>query len=151
MEECGLVSLDHPWKTGLEEDAPELRAALERAIFHTRVHWYCHSMYGVAPEGLSSLTPARDVWEETYEQRAGEPQEALDRLKDAIADFGAALSAERVERVADAVPKQSESGLPDTSRDKVLESLKTLGTLHDEGVLTDEEFARKKEELLKQI
>lgn len=93
VEDFGLASLDHvSGELGLESEAPELRAALERAISAESVRWYCNGTYGLAPPRLENFEPKRDLWAET--KPATEEKdfgEALKELESAVKGLASAM------------------------------------------------------------
>jgi len=147
VEDFGLVSLDHvSGELGLEDDAPELRAALERAVSAASVGWYCNGIYGLAPDRLQDFEPRHDLWAET--KPGGDDKDmrgALEELESAVKDLARALKADG---------SQAPS-LDDDPRDEgdvdPYEGLRRVQELHDAGVLTADEFAAKKAELLRKI
>jgi hypothetical protein len=147
VREFGIVSLDHiSGELGLEDEAPELRAALERAISSESVKWYCNGTYGLPPEQLANFEPKRDVWAET--KPATDDRDlgkALEELEVAVRGLGGAMKTSGVPELP-AGDTASHHGDDDPYAD-----LRHIQELHDAGVLTDEEFAAKKAELLKRI
>lgn len=146
VDDFGLASLDHiSGELGLEDDAPELRAALERAVSDESVSWYCHGIYGVSPSRLESFEPKRDLWAET--KPATEEKDlgnALEELESAVKGLAGAMKASG--------PRDAPVGnVPDYLDDDPYSGLERIRELHDAGVLTAEEFATKKDELLKRI
>jgi Short C-terminal domain len=145
VESFGLVSLDHiSGDLGFEDDAPELHAALERAISDASVVWYCNGVYGLPPERLESFQPKRDLWAEI--RPATEDKDlsgALEELEGAVKALAAAMSAKGIDTGPGEV---SEDGSADPYAD-----LRRVQDLRDAGVLTEEEFAAKKAELLQRI
>jgi hypothetical protein len=141
----GLVSLDQiSGDLGLEDDAPELRAALERAISDASITWYCNGIYGLSPDRLEGFEPERDLWAET--KPATEDKDlssALEELEEAVKALAGAMSAKGVDAGLDGV---AEEGSADPYAD-----LRRVQELRDAGVLTEEEFAAKKVELLRRI
>ena len=142
----GLVSLDHvSGRLGLEEDAPELRGALERAMADTSVEWYGNGIYGLPPDRLAGFTPEIDLWAETKPPR--EDQDfggAIDELESAVRDLATAMKATSITNGADTA---SDNG----SGEGPYEALRRVQELHDAGALTDEEYAAKKAEILQRI
>jgi hypothetical protein len=144
--DVGLASLDHiSGELGFEDDAPELRAALERAICDESIGWYCNGIYGLSPSQLEDFEPRRDLWGETKPPAAGKDLGgALDELESAVKALASAMKASDVlEMPADDVP--------DSEGDDPYDSLRRVQELYDAGVLTAEELASKKTELLKRI
>lgn len=147
VDDFGIVSLDHiSGELGLEDDAPELRAALERAIAAGSLNWYCGGIYGLPPSRLESFTPKRDLWAET--KPATDEKDlggALEELESAVKGLAAAMK-------GSGAPEIPAAGLAaDHDDDDPYEGLRRIQELHDAGVLTAEEFAAKKAELLKRI
>jgi DNA-binding transcriptional ArsR family regulator len=142
----GLVSLDHiSGELGFEDDAPELRAALERAICNERIEWYCNGIYGLPRSQLEGFEPRRDLWGETKPPAAGKDLGgALDELESAVKGLASAMKAD------DILETPTDDG-PDNEDDDPYDSLRRVQELHDAGVLTAEELASKKAELLKRI
>lgn len=142
----GLASLDHvSGELGLEDDAPELRAALERAISAESVRWYCNGIYGLSPSQLESFEPKHDLWAET--KPATEDRDfgkALEELESAVKGLAGAMK-------AGGVPETPLDDASDDHDDDPYDGLRRIQELHDAGVLTAEEFAAKKAELLKRI
>lgn len=145
VESFGLASLDQiSGDLGLEDDAPELRAALERAISDASITWYCNGIYGLSPDRLEDFVPERDLWVET--KPATEDKDlssALGELEEAVKALAGAMSARGVDAGLNGV---MEDGSTDPYAD-----LRRVQDLRDAGVLTEEEFAAKKAELLKRI
>lgn len=151
VERFGLVSLDQiSGDLGLEDDAPELRAALERAISDASVIWYCNGVYGLSPDRLEGFQPDRDLWAET--KPATEDKDlssALEELEAAVKGLAVAMSAKGIEAGPNGAPEGGgfrEDGGLDPYAD-----LRRVQDLREAGVLTEEEFAAKKAELLKRI
>jgi hypothetical protein len=146
VSDFGLASIDHiSSELGLEDDAPELRSALERAIFDETAWWYCNGIYGLPPSRLEGFEPKRDLWAETKPATEGrELGGALDELESAVKSLARAMG------VGDP-GKAPVSGGAEGQSDDPYAVLRIIQELHDEGVLTDEEFAAKKTELLKRI
>lgn len=146
VKDFGLVSLDHiSGDLGLENDAPELRAALERAIASEGVRWHCNGVYGLSPDELENFAPKRDLWAET--KPAIEDKDlgkALGELESAVKDLAGAMKTADVSKVSVGVDS-------DDHDDDPYDGLRQVQDLHDAGVLTAEEFAAKKAELLKRI
>jgi putative oligomerization/nucleic acid binding protein len=145
----GLVSLDHiSGRLGLEEDAPELRGALERAVADEAVQWYGNGIYGLPLEQLTGFTPERDLWAETKPPH--EDQDfggAIDELEAAVRDLATAMKATGIhkgDKGADRATGNEDATGP-------YEALRQVQELHDTGALTDEEYAAKKAELLQRI
>lgn len=142
----GLVSLDHiSGRLGLEEDAPELRGALERAVSDQSIKWYGNGIYGLPLDRLTGFAPEIDLWAETKPPR--EDQDfggAIDELEAAVKDLARAMKATGIHKGAKAIPE-------DAGDDGPYEALRQLQELHDAGALTDEEYAAKKAELLQRI
>jgi hypothetical protein len=143
IDDFGLTSLDHiSGELGLEDDAPELRAALERAVSEESVNWYCNGIYGVSPSRLEGFEPERDLWAET--KPATEDKDlgnALEELESAVKGLAGAMKANG--------PPTGDAS--DHLDDDPYSGLQRIRKLHDAGVLTAEEFATKKDELLKRI
>jgi hypothetical protein len=144
----GLVSLDHiSGRLGLEDDAPELRGALERAISDQSIEWYGNGIYGLPLDRLTGFAPEMDLWAETRPPR--EDQDfggAIDELEAAVRDLAAAMKATGIHK------KGAKAALlDDGSADGPYEALRQLRELHEAGALTDEEYAPKKAELLQRI
>src|SRR6476469_8911540 len=98
VREFGLASLDHiSGEMGLEDDAPELRAALERAISEESVKWYCNGIYGISPSQLESFQAKRDLWAETKPATTDRDLgKALEELESAVRGLGGAMKANGV-------------------------------------------------------
>jgi hypothetical protein len=148
----GLVSLDHiSGRLGLEEEAPELRGALERAIVDGSVEWYGNGIYGLPSNGLPGFAPQLDLWAETKPPR--EDQDfggAIDELEAAVKDLASAMKATGIYESTD--PESTEFAPENRGGDDgAYEALRQLQALHDSGALTDEEYAAKKAELLQRI
>lgn len=148
VTEFGIVSLDHiSGELGLEEEAPELRAALERAVSEESVRWFCDGIYGLSPAQLGGFEPKRDLWAAT--KPATEERDlgkALEELEAAVKGLAAAMKDSGVTGVTagEAAAEQDDDEDP-------YEGLRQIQALHDARVLSDEEFAAKKTELLKRI
>jgi putative oligomerization/nucleic acid binding protein len=142
----GLVSLDHiSGRLGLEEDAPELRGALERAVSDGSVEWYGNGIYGLPLGRLADFKPEIDLWAETKPPRADQDfSGAIDELEGAVRDLAAAMK-------TTGVTGASEPALDEEGEAGPYEALRQLQELHDAGALTDEEYAAKKAELLQRI
>jgi DNA-binding transcriptional ArsR family regulator len=146
----GIVSLDHiSGELGFEDDAPELRAALERAISEESVSWYCGGMYGLSPSQIEGFQPRRDLWAETRPPVAGKDLGgALDELEAAVKALAHAMKANDI---PEAPPELAPGEAANGHGEDPYASLRQLQELYDAGVLTAEEFAAKKAELLKRI
>lgn len=142
----GLVSLDHiSGRLGIEEDAPELRGALERAVSDGSIEWYGNGIYGLPVNRLTGFAPEIDLWAETKPPR--EDQDfggAIDELESAVRDLAAAMK-------ATGVHKGPRGEMDDGGGNTPYEALRQVQELHDAGALTDEEYAAKKAELLRRI
>jgi hypothetical protein len=154
IDRFGLCSQDHiSAALGLDDDAPELRAALERALAVDNVSWYGHGIYGLASESLRTFVPTEDIWSETAPTDDGEvgTDAALDRLKTSVKSLAKALS-QPDDEPADGGPPSIESsiGTADRTGDPV-SRLKQLKELADAGVITEAEFEAKKSSLLEAI
>lgn len=153
VKDFGLASLDHiSGELGLESDAPELRAALERAISEESLHWYCNGIYGLPPSQLESFEPKRDLWAETkpatHDKDLGK---ALEELESSVKGLASAMNASGTdEPPADAGQTVVEGGA-DHQDDDPFDVLRRIQELRDAGVLTEEEYLAKKAELLKRI
>ena len=148
VRDFGIVSLDHiSGELGLEDEAPELRAALERAVSDGSVTWFCNGTYGLLPSELDGFEPKRDLWAETKpatdERDLGK---ALEELEAAVKGLAAAMT----ESSEADLPAENAPDGHDDDEDPY-EGLRQIQGLHDAGVLTDEEFAAKKTELLRRI
>lgn len=147
VDDFCLASLDHiSGELGLEDDAPELRAALERAVSGESVSWYCNGIYGVSPSRLENFEPHRDLWAET--KPATDDKDlgnALEELESAVKGLAGAMKA------SGGVRDAPMGYAPDHPDDDPYSGLQRIRELHDAGVLTEEEFAAKKDELLKRI
>lgn len=144
----GIVSLDHiSGELGLEDDAPELRAALERAVSEESVRWFCNGMYGLSTAELDGFEPKHDLWAATKpatdERDLGK---ALEELESAVKGLATAMKDSGVT----GLPAEEPSHEREDDEDPY-EGLRQIQALHDAGVLTDEEFAAKKAELLRRI
>jgi DNA-binding transcriptional ArsR family regulator len=146
VKDFGLVSLDHvSGELGLENDAPELRAALERAISDESIKWYCNGIYGLSPSQIGDFEPKHDLWAETKPVTGDKDLGgALEELESAVKGLASAMKTNgiRPTPVGDA---------PDDQGDDPYDRLRRIQELRDAGVLTAEEFAAKKAELLKRI
>lgn len=153
VKEVGIASLDHiSGEVGLEDDAPELRAALERAIYDERVRWYCNGIYGLSPSQLESCKPKRDLWAETKPATSDKDLgAALEELESAVKGLAGAMKGSGVREQEIGVPELPAANVVDDHEDDPYDGLRRIQELHDAGVLTAEEFAAKKAELLKRI
>lgn len=146
LEEVGIASIAHiSAELGLEDDAPELLAALERAIVDQRAVWYCHGIYGLSSARLEGFRSPRDLWAETMP--SGKDKDlggALAELEAAVKGFAGAMKGIGVR------PGLVEDEPVDSEGDPY-ENLRQVQGLYEAGVLTAEEFAAKKAELLKRI
>lgn len=149
LTDFGLASLDHiSGRLGLEDDAPELRAALERAIVDESLHWYGNGIYGLPLGRLLDFRPKLDIWAETKPPASEKDLgDAIDELDTAIRSLAAAMKATGIHRRTPA----GEVHPTDESGDEPYEDLRRLGELRDSGVLTEGEYAAKKSELLARI
>jgi hypothetical protein len=86
----------------------------------------------------------RDV--ERVEEKTGKPAEELtdEELEQAMDDLNIPKE-EMTDEEWDYVDKEDAQ---DEAQDDYIEELQRLGELHDQGILTDEEFAAKKKQLL---
>lgn len=148
LEEVGIASLDHvSGALGIEDDAPELLAALERALADGAAAWYCNRVYGLPPARLDGFEPKRDLWAQTRPPADDKDLGAvLAELESAVMALAAALQAHGVPPAAAAAAPANGHGGEDP-----YESLRKLQELHAQGVLTAEELATKKAELLRRI
>lgn len=146
LGEVGIASLDHiSGEIGLEEDAPELFAALERAIADESAVWYCNGIYGLSPSRLENFEPKRDLWAETLPAEEDKDLgSALAELESAVKGLASAMKPGGIEEA----PVDDGSGHRD---EDPYEGLRRIQELRDAGVLTAEEFAAKKAELLQRI
>ena len=146
LEEVGIASLDHiSAELGLESDAPELLAALERAVVDESAVWYCNGIYGLSPTRLESFEQKRDLWAETLPAKADKDLgSALAELDSAVKGLAAAMKPDGIRQAP------SSNGASDQDEDPY-EGLRRLQELHDAGVLTADEFGAKKAELLQRI
>jgi len=145
LAEVGVASVDHiSGELGLEDDAPELLAAMERAITDGSVSWYCNGVYGLPPGRLEGFAPKRDLWARTVpDEDDKDLGGALGELESAIAGLAGALKSGGA---------QMDSGEPpQASGNDPYEGIKRLRELYDAGVLTETEFTAKKAELLQRI
>jgi putative oligomerization/nucleic acid binding protein len=147
VKDFGLVSLDHiSGEIGVENDAPEFRAALERAIADESVGWYCNGIYGISQGQLEGFEPKHDLWAETKPVTQDKDfGGALEELESAVKGLARAMGA-----------KGGDSAIPvddgaDGQDGNPYDGLRRVQELHDAGVLSAEEFAAKKAELLKRI
>lgn len=144
----GLASLDHiSGRLGLEDDAPELRAALERAVASESIRWYGNGIYGLPRNRLEGFVPRLDLWVETKPAREDKDLgETIDELESAVKGLAEAMKATGIHRGT------SLAAAPDaTGDDGPYEALRQVQELHAAGALTDEEYATKKAELLQRI
>jgi putative oligomerization/nucleic acid binding protein len=142
----GLVSLDHiSGRLGLEEDAPELRGALERAVSDGGIEWYGNGIYGLRRERLTDFEPEIDLWAETRPPHEDQDLSgAIDELEGAVRDLAAAMKATGGSTASGTIEEEAGDVGP-------YEALRRLQELHDSGALSDEEYAAKKAELLQRI
>lgn len=153
VKDFGLASLDHiSGDLGLESDAPELRAALERAITDESLHWYCNGIYGLPSDQLESFEPKRDLWAETKPATQDKDLgKALEELESAVKGLAGAMHVGGTgEPFTDAGQTVVEGGADHQDGDPY-EVLRRIQELRDAGVLTEEEYLAKKAELLKRI
>ncbi len=148
LEQVGIASLAHiSAELGLGDDAPELFAALERAIADESVTWYCNGTYGLPTSRLESFKPARDLWAETVPAEADEDLGgAIAELEEAVKGLGRAMNGS-----GSVTAEVTAGGEADDRDEDPYEGLRRIQDLHDAGVLTAEEFAAKKAELLRRI
>ncbi|HET7119848.1 MAG TPA: SHOCT domain-containing protein [Solirubrobacterales bacterium] len=146
VDNFGLVSLDHiSARLGLEEDAPELRGALERAVADGAVEWHGNGIYGLPLTRLAGFVPKLDLWTETKPPRGDQDfGAAIDELESAVRDLAAAMKSTGVHKGTDPATDEGDDAGP-------FEALRQMQALHDAGALTDEEYAAKKAELLQRI
>lgn len=146
LEEVGIASLDHiSGELGLDDDAPELLAALERTITDASAVWYCNGVYGLAPDRLEGFEPKRDLWKQTAPNENGKDLgSALAELEAAIGGLADAMKGGGAQGPSEDAGLENHAGDP-------YEDLRRLQELHDAGVLTADEFAAKKAELLRRI
>jgi len=146
LEEVGIASLDHiSAELGVEDDAPELLAALERAIASESAVWYCHGIYGLSPSRLENFEPKRDLWAETLPAKDDKDLgSALAELESAVRGLASVMKPDGLRKAP------VNNGSSDHDEDPY-EDLRRVQQLHDAGVLTAEEFAAKKAELLRRI
>ncbi len=150
VEDFGIASLDHiSSKLCLEDDAPELRSALERGISDASIHWYCNGIYGLSLEQLEGFEPKRDLWAETVPAEGRKDLDsALKELEAAVMGLAGAMKRGGGGAETDGAPALDHGADAD---DDPYEDLKRLQGLCDSGVLTEEEFAAKKAEILQRI
>jgi hypothetical protein len=146
VKDFGIVSLDHlSGELGLEDEAPELFAALERAISEESIRWYCNGIYGLSPGQLESFEPKHDLWAETKPVTEDKDLgKALEELESAVKGLADAMKAKNIREIPVDDASDDQDGDP-------YDGLRRIQELHDAGVLTAEEFAAKKAELLKRI
>jgi hypothetical protein len=146
LEEVGIASLDHiSGELGLESDAPELLAALERAVVDESAVWYCNGIYGLSPGRLERFEPKRDLWKETLPSKSDKDiGGALAELESAVKGLASAMKSGEIREPAQGNHSHEQDEDP-------YEGLRRLQELHDTGVITADEFAAKKVELLQRI
>jgi hypothetical protein len=148
----GLASLDHiAGALGLDNDAPELRAALERAISDEEILWYCNGIYGLSLDRLGGFEPERDIWAETKPVTEDKDLgHALKELEASVKGLAAAMNVNGPEGPSPSVQAAGQSA-PSTSDEDPYEGLRQIQALRDAGILTEDEFQAKKGELLNRI
>lgn len=146
LDEVGVASTDHiSGELGLEDDAPELLAALERAIADGRAYWYCNGVYGLGPDRLEGFKPKRDLWAQTApDENDKDLGKALSELESAVMGLAGAMKRDGAQVGHDGKAPEGAAGDP-------YEDIRRLQGLYDSGVLTEAEFAAKKTELLQRI
>jgi hypothetical protein len=145
VEEVGLASIDHiGGELGLENDSAELLAALERAVADGSVVWYCNGIYGLSRDRLEGFEPKRDLWRETLPAKSDKDLgSAVAELESAVKGLSGAMKSD-----GDETGGATE---PDVGGDAPYECLRQIQGLRDAGVLTEEEYAAKKAEILTRI
>jgi hypothetical protein len=146
LAEVGIASIDHiSGELGLDDESPELLAALERAIADESAVWYCNGIYGLSPSRLENFEPKRDLWAETVPREEDKDLgSALAELESAIRGLAGAMKTGGVREMP------MDDGSEDL-HDDPYEGLRRIQELRDAGVLTADEFAAKKAELLQRI
>lgn len=146
LGEVGIASLDHiSGELGLESDAPELLAALERAVVDESATWYCNGIYGLSSAQLEHFEPTRDLWMETM------PKDADKDIGGALAELESAVKALAGAMNSGGIRELTKGSGSDAQDEDPYEGLRRLQELHDAGVLSGDEFAAKKVELLQRI
>lgn len=147
IEGVGIASLDHiSGELGLEDNAPELLAALERAVADGSVVWYCNGIYGLSSDRLDNFEPIRDLWAETLpDANDKDLGSALAELESAVKGLADAMKGSGIRGAA----RLDESD--DDHDEDPYEGIRRIRELYDAGVLTAEEFAAKKAEMLRRI
>lgn len=150
IRDFGIASLDHiSSKLGLEDDAPELRAALERAISAESIRWYCDGIYGLPLEQLERFEPKSDLWAQTMPKQQ-DLGGALKELEAAVRGLAAAM---KLGAGGDANLSGTSYSVDHSAdgHDDPYKDLRRLQELRDDDLLSDEEFVAKKTEILKRI
>ncbi|MGB7684840.1 MAG: SHOCT domain-containing protein [Solirubrobacterales bacterium] len=118
---------------------------MERAVSDEGVRWYCNGIYGLSPSRLENFEPKHDLWAET--RPATEDKDlgrALEELESAVKGLANAMKASDIRELP-------VDGASDGQDDDPYDGLRRIQELHDAGVLSAEELAAKKAELLKRI
>lgn len=133
-------------------ESPAFLAALERAMASGRVEWLNLSTYGLPPAQLSDIPEPVLATVESYEGAS-----ATSSIPEAAAELTAAIAA--LHRVftkgrSTALDKFAPTAVPALAAGEDLEvygQLRSLVELHQAGVLSDDEFTKKKAEILQRI
>ncbi len=133
--------------------SPEFRAALERALVAGSVEWLDASTYGLPPDQLAEFKPPPELLEEpdpaaTPDAEPRPVKEVANDLSRAVASMSSAMLSlgKNAASQPKAISGQTASGGSDAYAE-----LEKVAKLRDAGILTDEEFASKKQELLQRI
>jgi hypothetical protein len=153
VEEVGIASIDHiGGELGLEDNSPELLAALERAVAEESIFWYCNGTYGLARERLEGFEPQRDLWAETLPAKGDKDLGgALAELESSVKGLASAMKAENPGAASAAPGPTEKDGGSDGRGEDPYENLRRIQDLREAGVLTEEEYAAKKAEMLARI
>ena len=138
-----------------EFHSPTFVAAVERALAAGAIEWLGPSLYGLPRETLAETAPPQPEPDERADGR--KLRAVLLDLAREIAELRAAVSRERggqetgspAQRYASSTETRSAlPGLTISSASDPVDRLRRLKELADEGLLTAEEFARKRAEIL---
>ncbi len=134
-------------------DAPEFLAGLERALTSGTVVWSGPGLFSVPLEELTALATREHG-------SSGLPTEvdarvAVANLSAAVSELGRSIAAVKDGKPPPASSTSISSHAGESSSrhntDDVARQISSLAELHDSGVLTDEEFASAKAELLRRM
>jgi hypothetical protein len=135
LAEVGVASReDLALALGIEPGSERLQEALERALGTGRAEWYGPNVYGVPRGQLEELADQEAEPEPVIDEPSTGPTlgSAVEQLEGSLATLAGRLGEARPES-------------------EVADQIRELRRLADEGVLSEDDFERKKAEILEQL